>query len=225
MSQLGLQEDISGPHHILSRVSLTAWGTTEQQRHLTVGNGLLGEVIVDNKSVLAVVTEPLAHGTAGERSNVLQRSSLGGSGSNDDGVLHGVVLLEGLDELSDGGTLLTDSNVHTVQLLALVVAVVPPLLVQNGVKGDGSLSGLTVTDDQLTLATADGHHGVDTLQTSLDRLVDGATRQDTGGLDLGTASLLGVDGALAINGVAKSVNDTAKHLRTDRNVDLDVRLV
>ena len=50
---------------------------------------------------------------------------LGGSGGNDGGVLHGVVLLKGLDELSDGGTLLTDSNVDAVKLLLLIGALVP----------------------------------------------------------------------------------------------------
>jgi hypothetical protein len=40
-------------------VSLTPRRTTEQQRHLAVSNGLLGQIIVDDQSVLAVVTEPL----------------------------------------------------------------------------------------------------------------------------------------------------------------------
>ena len=53
--------------------------------------------------------------------------SLGGGGSDDDGVLHGVVLLKSLDELSDGGALLTDSNVDAVELLLLVCALVPPV--------------------------------------------------------------------------------------------------
>ena len=55
----------------------------------------------------------------------LTRSGLRGSGGNDDGVLHGVVLLKGLDELSDSRTLLTDGNVDAVKLLGLVVAVIP----------------------------------------------------------------------------------------------------
>jgi hypothetical protein len=38
----------------------------EKQTHLTVGNGLLGQVVVDDKSVLAVVTEPLSHGASSE---------------------------------------------------------------------------------------------------------------------------------------------------------------
>lgn len=204
----------------VTRVGLTTGGTTEQQRHLTVGDGLLGKVIVDDDGVAAVVTEPLTHGTTSEGSKVLQRSSLGSSSSNDNGVLHGIVLLKGLDELSNGGTLLTDSNVDTVELLALVGSVVPTLLVQHGIKGDSGLTSLTVTNDQLTLTTANRNHGVDTLQTSLDGLVDGTTGQDTRGLELSTALGLGVEGALAVDWVTQSVDDTAEKLRTDGDINL-----
>jgi len=33
----------------VTRVGLTTGGTTEQQRHLTVSNGLLGQVIIDDE--------------------------------------------------------------------------------------------------------------------------------------------------------------------------------
>lgn len=159
-------------------------------------------------------------GRTSEGSNVLKGSGLGSSGGNDNGVLHGIVLLQGLDQLGDGGTLLTDGNVDAVKLLGLVAAVVPSLLVEHGIESDSSLSGLTVTNDELTLATTNRHHGVDGLQTGLHGLVDGTTGQDTRGLDLGTAPLRGLDGALAIDWVAERVDDTAKHLHTDWDVDL-----
>lgn len=157
--------------------------------------------------------------------DLLQRSGLRGSGGNDNRVLHGVVLLKGLDELSDGRTLLTDSNVDAVELLGLVVGVVPPLLVEDGVKSDGSLTGLTVTNDQLTLTTANGNHGVDGLETSLYGLVDGVTGENTGGLLLGTTLLSGLDGTLAVDGVAEGVNDTAEKSLADGDVDLNSLLV
>jgi hypothetical protein len=150
------------------------------------------------------------------------RSFRGGC-RNHDTVLHGVILLKSLDELGDGGTLLTNGDVDTVQLLALVAGgVVPTLLVENGVEGNSGLTGLTVTNDQLTLTTANGHHGVDTLQTSLDRLVDGTTGKDTRSLELGTALGGSVEGTLAINGVAESIDDAAEKLRTDGDIDLYV---
>lgn len=183
-----------------------------------------------------VVTEPLTNRSlkhvrcilekdntctyTGEGSQELQRSGLRGGGGNDDGVLHGVVLLEGLDKLGDGGSLLTNGDIDTVELLGLVVGVVPPLLVEDGIQSDGSLSGLTVTNNQLTLATADRNHSVDGLETGLDGLVDRATGQNAGGLDLGTGTLLGVEGSLSIDGVTESVDDTAEQLRADGDIDL-----
>jgi hypothetical protein len=94
------------------------------------------------------------------------------------------------------------------------------ILVQHGVEGDSGLSGLTVTNDQLTLTTSDGHHGVDGLETSLYGLVDGLTGQDTGGLELGTALLGGLDGTLSIDGVTEGVDNTSEKSLADGNVDL-----
>lgn len=170
-------------------------------------------------TVLAVVTEPFTHGAAREGGEVLEGSSLGSGGGNNDGVLHGVVLLKGLDELSNSRTLLADSDVDTVKLLVLFLTVVPPLLVEDGVNGDGGLSCLTVTNDELTLATTNGNHGVNGLETSHHGLVDGATGQDTGGLEGGTATLSGLDGALSVNRVTESVNDASEETRTDGNID------
>jgi hypothetical protein len=155
-----------------------------------------------------------------ERSDVLERSSLGGGGSNNDGVLHGVVLLKGLDQLGTSGSLLSDSDVDTVELLGLIVSIVPSLLVEHGIKGNGGLSGLTITNDQLTLTTSNRNHGIDRLKTSLDWLVDGLARQDTRSLELRTALLSGLDWSLTIDWVSERINDTAEKFRSYWNIDL-----
>lgn len=52
LQQTGVQvENVTG-------VSLTSGGTTEQQGHLTVGNGLLGEIIIDDEGMFAGVSKP-----------------------------------------------------------------------------------------------------------------------------------------------------------------------
>jgi hypothetical protein len=155
-----------------------------------------------------------------ERCDVLKRSGFGSGGSDDDGVFHGIVLFKGLDELGNSGSLLSDGDVDAVKLLALIGSLVPALLVENGIEGDGSLSGLTITNDQFTLTTANGHHGIDRLETSLDGLIDGVTGKNTGGLELGTTPLGSVEGALSINGVSESIDDTAEEFNTDWNIDL-----
>jgi hypothetical protein len=48
----------------ISRVGLTAWGTTEEQRHLAVGDSLLREIVIDDERVLSTVTEEFSHRSA-----------------------------------------------------------------------------------------------------------------------------------------------------------------
>lgn len=148
-------------------------------------------------------------------------TSLGGGGGDNGGVLHGTCLLKGLDELGNGRTLLADGDVDAVELLGLVRGtLVPALLVQHSVESDGGLASLTITDDQLTLTTTDRHHGVDSLETSLHRLVDGTTGQNAGGFELSTTLLLGLDRALAVDGLTEGVDDTAEQLRPNWDIDL-----
>ena len=48
--------------------------------------------------------------------------------------------------------LLTNCNIDTVELLLLVLAIIPTLLVENGVDSNSSLAGLMVTNNKLTLS-------------------------------------------------------------------------
>jgi hypothetical protein len=67
----------------ITRVGLTTWRTPEQKGHLPVGHGLLGQIVKDDESVHAIVTEELAHGATRIGSQVLQRCGIG-SGSRHD---------------------------------------------------------------------------------------------------------------------------------------------
>jgi hypothetical protein len=64
-------------------------------------------------------------------------------------VLHGVSVGETLDDLSDGGPLLSDGDVDAVQLLLLLAGVVETLLVDDRVDGDGGLAGLKINKIKL----------------------------------------------------------------------------
>ena len=92
---------------------------------------------------------------------------------NHDSVVHGTEFLQLADHARDGGILLAHGDVDALNA--------GPLLVDDGVNRDGGLAGLTVADNQLTLAAADGHHGVDGLDSRLHRLVDRFARDDAGG--------------------------------------------
>lgn len=170
-------------------------------------------------TMFAVITEPFTHSTTRERSKILERSSLRGRGGNNDSVFHGIVLFKSLDELRNSGTFLANSNVNTVELLDFVVTIVPPLLVKDGVNGHGGLAGLTVTNDKFTLTTTNGNHGINGLETSHHRLVDGATGQDTGSLNGSTTTFRRFNRTFAVNRVTKSVDNTTKKTRADGNID------
>jgi len=83
----------------ITGVSLTTWGTSQKEGHLTVSNSLLGEIVIDDKSVHAVVTEVLTNSASGVGSQELEGSGVGGGGSNDDGVLEGVTFAEETDDV------------------------------------------------------------------------------------------------------------------------------
>lgn len=124
----------------ISRISLTARRTTEQKGHLTVSHGLLGKIIKNDQGVFSVVAEEFSHGASGIRSQELERSGVRGSSRDDNGVFHSSCVGETLDNLSDSGSLLSNSNVDTVQLLLLISCIVKSLLIDDGINSNGSLS-------------------------------------------------------------------------------------
>src|SRR5258705_12464317 len=65
-----------------------------------------------------------------------------------------------LTSWANSRTLLTNGTVYTAEFFVLVLALVPPPLVENSnsVDGNGGLTSLTVTDDQLMLTTTNWNH-------------------------------------------------------------------
>ena len=57
-------------------VSLTTGWSSEEEGHLSVGNSLLGEIVVDDEGVLAVVSEVLTDGASGVWGQELERGGL-----------------------------------------------------------------------------------------------------------------------------------------------------
>lgn len=68
------------------------------------------------------------------------------------------MILEDLHNVGDGRSLLADGDIDAVKSLGVIrVGVVEGgLLVDDGIDGDGSLSSLSVTNDELSLATTNG---------------------------------------------------------------------
>ena len=145
-------EDVAG-------VRLAPGRAVQQQGNLTVGDGVLGEIVVYDQHIAALVHEIFAHRGAGKRRNVLERCRIGRRGAHDGGILHRPCGFEPRGDLRHGGALLADGNINAEHIL--------PLLGENGVDGDGSLAGLAVADDELTLTAANGNERVDRLDAGV----------------------------------------------------------
>mmetsp|Transcript_108989 Transcript_108989/g.150728 ORF Transcript_108989/g.150728 Transcript_108989/m.150728 type:complete len:396 (-) Transcript_108989:302-1489(-) len=203
----------------ITGVSLTTRRSSQKKGHLSVGNSLLGEIVIDNESVLAVVSEVLTDSATGVRSQVLKRSGLGGGSSNNDRVLEGIRVSEELDNVSNSGSLLTNSNVDRVELLVDLIVIESRLLVKDSINSNSGFTSLSVTNDELTLASTNRHKSINGLKTSLHRLVDGLSRHDTGSLKFDSLSLIRINGTLTIDGVTKSINNSTEKTFTERNID------
>ena len=63
---------------------------------------------------------------------------------------------EGLYDVGNCRSFLSNGHVDAEELLLRISSVEVGLLVNNGVNSDGGLSSLSVTNDELSLATTDG---------------------------------------------------------------------
>src|SRR6266581_2880047 len=200
-------------------IGLAARRAAQQQRHLAIGHRLFRQIVIDDDGVHAVVAEVFAHGTAGERRDVLHRRRVGSGGRDDDRIFQRALLFQHLDELRHGRALLADRNIDEIQLDLLVGLGVERLLVQDGVECDRGLAGLAVADDQFALATADRDQGIDRLQPGRHRLVDRFARNDAGRLDVDAHPLVGLDRALAVDRIAERIDDPAEQALADGSID------
>ena len=195
----------------VARIRFAARRAAQQQRHLAVGPGLLGEIVIDDQRVLAAVAEVLAHRAARVRRDVLHRRRVRGRGRDDDRVAHRAVLFELAHDVRDRRGLLADRDVDADEVLAL--------LVDDRVDRDGGLARLAVADDQLALAAADRHHRVDRLEAGLHRLADRLAGDDARRHLLDDVEFLRVDRALAVDRLAERVDDAADQRRADRHLE------
>ncbi len=197
-------EDVSG-------IGLAARRPAEQQRELPVCVRVLGEVVVDDQCVLAVVEEVLGHRSACERGHPLDRRRLVRRRGDDDRVVHRALFLQALVHLRDGRALLPDRDVDADHVRVA--------LVDDRVDRDRRLAGAAVADDQLALAAADVRHRVDRLDAGLERLLHRLALDHARRLELEWPALARLHRAAAVHRVAERIDDAAEQAVADGHVD------
>ena len=195
----------------VSGVSLASRRTAEQQRYGAVSHGVLGQIVVNNQRIAAVIHELFRHGAARVGRDVLHRRGIGRGCGHDGGVLHRAVFLQRLLHGGDGGSLLADGNINADHAGVL--------LVDDGIHRNRGFAGLAVTDNQFALTAADRNHGVHGDITGLQGRIDRAALDDGRGFRFHRAVALGADGLLAVNGAAQRVHHAAEQSLAHGNGD------
>jgi len=202
----------------ISGISFSSRGSSQQQGHLSICNGLFGEIIIDDQAMSSSVSEIFSDSTGGIGGQELKRGGFRGGGGDDNSVFHGLVVSESLDDIGDGGSLLSNGDINAVELFVSVSSVEIFLLIQDGINGDGGLSGLSVSNNEFSLSSTDGDQTIDGFESGLHGLVDGFSGDNTGGFDFHSVSLGGLDGSQSVDGVTQGIEDSSEHFFSDGNI-------
>ena len=196
----------------VTRKRFAPWRSTENERELPVSGRLLRKVVVHAQRWLPlVVHEVLGHRATGVRRDVLHRRGIRRAGDDHDRVLHRARLAKPFDHGGDGGILLPNRDVDADDAGAL--------LVDDRVDRDRGLAGSSVADDQLALSAADGDHGIDRLDTCLERLFDGLPDDDPGRFGFDFAGVFGVDRAGGVERTTEWIHNPTDELLSNGNLE------
>ena len=217
--------------HVRGKSGLVTDGggnTSEKGGHLGTGLGEAEDVVNEEEHILALlVTEVLGNGETGK----------GDTGTGTRGLVHLTVHESGLGSVGRAG-LLIDLDDATLNHLVVEIVTLAGTLADTGEDGvttvvhgnvvnelhdnDGLADTGTTEETNLTTLGVGGEE-IDDLDTGDENLLgltllgEGGRSAVEGGELLGL--LVGEDGSLLVDGLADDVDDTAKGLRTDGNLD------
>ena len=87
---------------------------------------------------------------------------------------------------------------------------------QRNLLDDGCLARLTVTNNELSLASTDWNHRINTFQSGLNRLINVLSSNNTWRYLLYRRSGLGIQSTFAVDRVTQRVHDATQQFRTCR---------
>jgi len=148
----------------IPRISFASRWPAQDQGNFPVGNGLFGQVIVNNQGMAPGITKIFPYGSSGKRSKILHGCRITRCGRDNGGIFHGSVLLQGVDYGGHSGSFLADGHIYAINGISGQEI---GFLVYDRIYGNGGLSGLPVSDDQFPLSPAYGYHGVNGFNTCL----------------------------------------------------------
>ena len=208
----------------VARIRFAAGRTLQNERHLTVGDSVLGEIIVNDERIHAVVHEPFANRRTGERREILVGSGIGRGRRDDDRVRQRTGFFQHRDDAGDVRLFLTDRDVNVVNRAEIFFTggfggLVDARLIDHRVHADGGLARATVADDEFALAAANRDHRVNRHDAGLHRLAHGTAFDDARSDFFNGIKSGFLDRALAVDRLAERVDHATEHTLADRHLE------
>src|SRR5690606_7265181 len=122
-----------------------------------VSYSLLRKVIEYHQCRSTGISEELPFRSTCKWRKELHRRWIRSRSTDNDSVGKSTAFFQSRNDIGNSRCFLTYSHIDTINRLSFVVEF---FLIKNSVDGYGSLTGLTVTNDQLPLATPDWNHGI-----------------------------------------------------------------
>ena len=156
------------------------------------------------------ITEIFTDCSTCKGSIIPQSSCICSCSSHNYGIIHSSLLLQCSHEGCNCRSLLTDGHINTEHRLTGLIS---SALIDDGVYSNCCLSCLTVTNYELTLAPADRDHGINSLQTCLQRLCNRLTENNARSLTFQRHfHKVTTDRSLAIKRLSKRIHHSSDHL-------------
>ena len=159
--------------------------------------------------MLSFIHKILAHCASGIRRNILQRACLGSSRRHYHGVFHCSVSGKCFYQRSHCGSLLSDGNIDTDHVLAF--------LVNDRIYCQRCFSGLTVADDQLSLASSNRNHGINGLNSCLQWFMYRTSFADSRRRTFNSPKFFCYNRSRSVNRLSQSIDHAADHGVSHRN--------
>ena len=118
------------------------------------------------------------------------------------------MLFEFLNDLCNSRLFLTDRHIDTCNILAF--------LIDNRIDRNSCFTGLSVTDNQLSLTSTDRNQCIDGFDTGLQRFMNRFSCHNTGCFFLNKSMFGCFDITFTVDRFTKWVNNTADKIVTDR---------
>ena len=162
---------------------------------------MFGQIIVYDQHIFSLIHKMLCHCCSCIRRNILKRRTVTCCGRYHDRIIQCIIVLQCIYDFCNSRSLLSNRHINTDQIFSL--------LIQDCIQGNGCLSCLTISDDQLSLSASDREHRINRKDSCLHRHTDRFSVNDSRRLLLDRAVIICFDLTLSVDRSPQCIDNSS----------------